>query len=93
MATSIDRIKILIPVARTILQGLYDPQSPFHLLLGMYHTLEIIWNDVVGYWKSCIRWNHNNKLSHVKLKWGYHHTSSDQIIRLCIVKSETRLVR
>ena len=38
MAISADRIKILNPVARTILQGLYDPQSPFHLLLGMCYV-------------------------------------------------------
>ena len=79
MATSIDRIKILNPVARTILQGPYDPQNPFHLLLGMHHLSKIIWkwNDVVAYWKSCIRRSHNNNLSYVKLKWGYHHINSD----------------
>ena len=77
MATRINRIKILNPVARTILQGLYDPQSPFHLLLGMHHIIKLIWNDVVEYWKSCIRRSHDDNLSYVKLKWGYHQTTSD----------------
>ena len=77
MARSIDRIKIPNPVARTILQGLYDPQSSFHLLLGMHYILKITSNDVVGYWKSCIRRSHDNNLSYVKLKWGYHRTTSD----------------
>ena len=74
----IDRIKYLThAVTRTILQGLYVPQSQLHLLLGMHHILKIIWNDVVGYWKSCIRRSHDNNLSYVKMKRGYHHTTSD----------------
>ena len=78
MATSMDRIKYLThAVTQTILQGLYVPQSQLHLLLGMHHILKIIWNDVVGYWKSCIRRSHDNNLSFVKIKSGYHHTTSD----------------
>lgn len=89
MAASGNRMKILNPVARTILQGLYDPQSPFHLLLGMHYILKTIWSDVVGYWKSHIRRSDDSNLSYVKLKWGYHHTTSDLnwILRFPIPKN------
>jgi hypothetical protein len=49
-----EEITRLNPVARAIMQGLYDPESPLHKLLGMHNVLKAIWNNVVEYWKSKI---------------------------------------
>ena len=45
----------LHPVARAILQGLYDEESPFSLLLGIQHILQRIWKNVISFWRLCIK--------------------------------------
>lgn len=67
----------LNPVARVILQGLYDAESPFHLLAGMHYILKAIWHNLVTYYKSSIKKGNSQDLSYVKVKWGHFYTSSD----------------
>ena len=67
----------LNPVARVILQGLYDAGSPFHLLAGMHYILKAIWHNVVTCYKSSIKLGNSMDLSYVKVKWGHFYTSSD----------------
>ena len=55
MSESKDIITRLNPVARAILQGLYDTESPLHKLLGLHYVLKTIWNNVVDHWKSRIK--------------------------------------
>ena len=55
MSESKDKITRLNPVARAILQGLYDAESPLHKLLGLHYVLKAIWNNVIDHWKSRIR--------------------------------------
>ena len=45
----------LHPEARAILQGVYDEESPFSLLLGIQHILQKIWKDVISFWKLRIK--------------------------------------
>ncbi|CAB3991347.1 Hypothetical predicted protein [Paramuricea clavata] len=55
MSEDKDEITRLNPVARAILQGLYDTESPLHKLLGLHYVLKAIWNNVVDHWKSRIK--------------------------------------
>ena len=45
----------LHPVVRAILQGVYDEESPFSLLLGIQHILQRIWKDVISFWRLRIK--------------------------------------
>ena len=45
----------LHPVARAILQGVYDEESPFSLLLGIQHILQRIWKNVISFWRLRIK--------------------------------------
>jgi hypothetical protein len=76
MAINGDEMNVLNPVARTILQGLYDSQSPFHLLLGMHYILKTIWSDIVTYWKSCIKLSDDSNLSETKMGLSSHYVRS-----------------
>ena len=55
MSESKDIITRLNPVARAILQGLYDTESPLHKLLGLHYVLKAIWNNVIDHWRSRIK--------------------------------------
>ena len=55
MSENKDEIRRLNPVARAILQGLYDKDSPLHKLLGLPYVLKAIWSNLVEYWKSKIK--------------------------------------
>ncbi|XP_028405631.1 uncharacterized protein LOC114528213 isoform X2 [Dendronephthya gigantea] len=54
MSENKDEICRLNPIARAILQGLYDEDSPLHKLLGLHYVLKAIWSNLVEYWKSKI---------------------------------------
>ena len=45
----------LYPIARAILQGVYDEESPFFLLFGLQHILQRIWKDVISFWRRRIK--------------------------------------
>ena len=45
----------LNPVARVLIQGLYDEDSDLFRLNGMYHILRLIWKYVISYWKQNIK--------------------------------------
>ena len=55
MSGNNEDITRLNPVARAILQGLYDSESPLHKLLGLHYVLKAIWNNVVNHWRSRIK--------------------------------------
>ena len=55
MSENEDEITRLNPVARAILQGLYDTESPLHKLLGLHYILKAIWKNVVEHWKARIK--------------------------------------
>ena len=65
MAEKTEEITRLNPVARAILQGLYDTESPLHKLLGLHFILKSIWNNVVEHWKSNIKKSDDDDLSFV----------------------------
>ena len=67
----------LDPVARVILQGLSDADSPLHLLAGMHYILKAIWHDVLTYHKSRIKKGDNYDLNFVKVKWGHVYSDLD----------------
>jgi hypothetical protein len=67
----------LDPVARVILQGLCDADSPLHLLAGMHYILKAIWHDVLTYHKSKIKKGDNYDLNFVKVKWGHVYSDLD----------------
>lgn len=50
-----DKVTRLNPVARAILQGLYDPESPIHRLRGLHYILKAIWASVTDHWKTRIK--------------------------------------
>jgi hypothetical protein len=77
MASNVEEESKLNPVARIILQGLYDTGSPFHLLAGMHYILKAIWHDVLTYHKSRIKKGDNYNLNFVKVKWGHFYSESD----------------
>ena len=80
MAESKDEEKKLDPTVRVILQGLYDPDSPWHMLSGMHYILKAIWHDVLTCYKSSILAppkDSNDNLSFVKIKWGYAYSRYD----------------
>ncbi len=55
MSENKEEITRLNPVARAILQGLYDKESPLHKLLGLHYILKAIWKNVVEHWKARIK--------------------------------------
>jgi len=44
----------LNPIARALLEGLYDQGSELYKLQGMWHLLENIWGQVTAHWESHI---------------------------------------
>ena len=67
----------LNPIARVILHGLYDVDSPFHLLAGLHYILKAIWHDVLTYYKSRIKKEDDYDLNFVKVKWGHFYSELD----------------
>ena len=55
MSKNNEDITRLNPVARAIIQGLYDTESPLHKLLGLHYVLKAIWKYVVDHWRSRIK--------------------------------------
>ena len=45
----------LNPIARALLQGIYDENSELHKLNGMWHILQQIWREIIFYWKLHIK--------------------------------------
>ena len=45
----------LNPVARVLLQGVYDAESPLSMLRGTPNILQMIWRMIKIYWKSLIK--------------------------------------
>ena len=45
----------LNPIARVLLQGIYDASSELHKLNGMWFILRKIWKYVTSYWKANIK--------------------------------------
>ena len=43
------------PIARVLLQGLYDENSELHKLKGMWHILREIWRYIISYWRLHIK--------------------------------------
>ena len=52
-----DKFPRLNPVARVLLQGVYDENSPLSKLSGTPNVLQMIWNMIKLYWKSLIKSN------------------------------------
>ena len=83
MSESKDIITRLNPVARAIIQGLYDTESPLHKLLGLHYVLKAIWNNVVDYWKSRI----NMSIDYDMLEPSLKHSNYEWFVSF--VKVET----
>ena len=45
----------LNPVTRVLLQGIYDESSELYKLRGMWHILEVIWREIISYWKLHVK--------------------------------------
>ena len=52
---SFSSVTRLNPVARVLLLGLYDKDSDFHRLNGMWIILQKIWRYIISYWKLHIK--------------------------------------
>lgn len=56
---SLDYETPLHPIARTILQGVHDKESPFSKLDGILHVLQMIWRHIL--WDLKLKkWKNNN---------------------------------
>jgi len=49
-----DSLTRLNPIARVLLEGLYDEGSELYKLQGMWHVMADIWGHVTSYWESHI---------------------------------------
>ena len=68
MSVEKDEVLRLNPIARPILQGLYDSESPLHKLLGLHFILKAIWINVVDHWKSRIKQGDVDNLSLARVR-------------------------
>lgn len=77
MADTVEEVRKLNPVARALLQGLYDGNSPFHLLFGINHILKAIWHNVLTYYKSRIKQGNSVDIYFDRVKWGHAYSDAD----------------
>lgn len=77
MSKDDDKCSELNPIAQVILQGLYDENSPLHLLVGHHYILKAIWQDIITYYKSRIKFGNDYDIYCVKVKWGHSYTALD----------------
>ena len=71
MSENKEEVTRLNPIARAIMQGLYDTESPLHKLLGLHFILKEIWKNIVEHWKSKIKKTYDEDLSFVKVQTQY----------------------